>query len=323
MAKTDYIYAVARIRAKELLCFGTSVLEQLMASKSYEECIRLLTEKGWGNGSLNQTPESLLEGERNKAWEQLRELVEDMRVFDVFLYANDYHNLKAAIKDNYAPAHGADIFNQNGTVKPEVFVKAVEEHDFSSLPQEMRPVAEEALSVLRETGDGQLCDILIDQAALEAILSAGKASECALLQFYGEHTVAAANIKTAVRCQKTGKNLDFVKRALAPCDTLDVTELARASVESLDAIMAYLSRTVYSGAAEALTQSASAFERWFDNRLMEEIRPQKYETTSIAPLAAWLLAKENEIKTVRIILSGKQNGLADDSIRERLREMYV
>ena len=29
MAKPDYIYAVARIRAKELLCFGSPALEQL------------------------------------------------------------------------------------------------------------------------------------------------------------------------------------------------------------------------------------------------------------------------------------------------------
>lgn len=39
------------------------------------------------------------------------ELVEDMSVSDVFLYANDYHNLKAAIKENYAPSHGADIYS--------------------------------------------------------------------------------------------------------------------------------------------------------------------------------------------------------------------
>ena len=30
-----------------------------------------------------------------------------------------------------------------------------------------------------------------------------------------------------------------------------------------------------------------------------------------------------EIKMVRIILSGKQNGFSEESIRERVREMYV
>lgn len=323
MAKPDYIYAVARIRAKELLCFGSPAMEQLMACKTYEECLRMLNEKGWGNGSAGQTPESLLDGERNKTWEQLRELVEDMSVFDVFLYANDYHNLKAAIKENYAPSHGADIYSSNGTIDPAVFRQAADEHDFSVLPAGMRDAAEEAMSVLRETGDGQLCDIIIDKAALNAILQAGKASGDPLLAFYAEHTVATANIKTAVRCQKTGKSLAFIQRALAECDTLDVSLLAQTAAESFEAMIEYLGRTCYSGAAEALTQSASAFERWCDNRLIEKIRPQKYETSTIGPLAAWLLARENEIKTVRILLSGKRNGLSDDAIRERLREMYV
>ena len=323
MAKPDYIYAVARIRAKELLCFGSPAMEQLMACKTYEDCLRMLNEKGWGDGSAGQTPESLLDGERNKTWEQLRELVEDMSVFDVFLYANDYHNLKAAIKENYAPSHGADIYSSNGTIDPAVFRQAADEHDFSVLPAGMRDAAEEAMSVLRETGDGQLCDIIIDKAALNAILQAGKASGDPLLAFYAEHTVATANIKTAVRCQKTGKSLDFIQRALAKCDTLDVSLLAQTAVESFEAMIEYLGRTCYSGAAEALTQSASAFERWCDNRLIEKIRPQKYETSTIGPLAAWLLARENEIKTVRILLSGKRNGLSDDAIRERLREMYV
>lgn len=97
-----------------------------------------------------------------------------MSVFDVFLYANDYHNLKAAIKENYAPSLGADIYSSNGTIDPAVFRQAADEHDFSVLPAGMRDAAEEAMSVLRETGDGQLCDIIIDKAALNAILQAAK-----------------------------------------------------------------------------------------------------------------------------------------------------
>ena len=162
MANTDYIYAAARIRSKELQCFSGAMLEQLMACKSYESVLRLLGEKGWGTGSANQTPESLLEGERNRTWSELRELVEDMSVFDVFLYANDYHNLKAAIKDNFDPSSGADIYNPNGTIDPELFRKAVADNDFSALPEKMAETAKEALDVLRETGDGQLCDISFD-----------------------------------------------------------------------------------------------------------------------------------------------------------------
>ena len=41
------------------------------------------------------------------------------------------------------------------------------------------------------------------------------------------------------------------------------------------------------------------------------------------PLVAYVLGRLNEITTVRIILSGKLNGLPDSAIRERVREMYV
>ena len=43
----------------------------------------------------------------------------------------------------------------------------------------------------------------------------------------------------------------------------------------------------------------------------------------MGPLLGYLIARENEIKTVRIILTGKQNGFSDDAVRERIREMYV
>ena len=91
----------------------------------------------------------------------------------------------------------------------------------------------------------------------------------------------------------------------------------------MEAIYQYLSLTVYSDAVSALKESPSAFERWSDNLIIKHISPQKYNPFTISPLAAYILARENEIKTVRILLSGKRNDISDDSIRERLREMYV
>ena len=89
-----------------------------------------------------------------------------------------------------------------------------------------------------------------------------------------------------------------------------------------EALRDYLAETDYAGGGEALAKSDSAFERWCDNRMIETISPQKYNAFTIGPVIAWVIARQNEIKTVRIILSGKQNGLPEDSIRERVRKMY-
>ena len=174
-----------------------------------------------------------------------------------------------------------------------------------------------------ETQDGQLCDIMVDKAALEAIYEAGKRSGEEIIRDYAESTVAVADIKIAVRSQKTAKSLEFMKRAMAECDSVNINALMRAAQNGMDAIEEYLESTAYKGGAKALKESASAFECWCDNRIVETIRPQLYNPFTIGPVVAYVLARENEIKTVRIILTGKQNDLPVESIRERVREMYV
>ena len=121
----------------------------------------------------------------------------------------------------------------------------------------------------------------------------------------------------------TEKGLDFMRRALEECQTLNVERLMRAALSGMPDVIKYLEETPYSGGAAALSDSSSAFERWCDNRIIEAIRPQKYNSFTIGPLVAYVLARQNEIKTVRIILTGKLNHLPDDAIRERVREMYV
>jgi V/A-type H+-transporting ATPase subunit C len=41
------------------------------------------------------------------------------------------------------------------------------------------------------------------------------------------------------------------------------------------------------------------------------------------PIIAFIIAKENDIKNIRIILSGKLNKLLPSKIKERVRDTYV
>lgn len=317
-----YLYAVARIRSKELALLGKSDIEQLMNCKTEKEALRFLADKGWGTEGA-ATAEEILEAERKKTWDLLREMVDDMSVFNAFYVGNDYHNLKAAIKQAYKGIEIPNIYYYDGTIDPEIIKKAINEQDFSLLPEQMRDVAKEAYEIQLHTGDSQLCDIIIDKAALEAIYTEGKSSGNDLVKQYVELKVAQADINIAIRSVKTGKDKDFLRRALADCESLDMGRLIDSAMEGMEAIYSYLSQTVYSDAVPAIKESSQAFERWCDNKIIELIKPQKYNPFTLSPLAAYLLARENEIKTVRILLSGKRNEIADDIIRERLRDMYV
>lgn len=324
MTDNLYLYGVARIRSKEMALFSKTDIDQLMNCKTEKECIGLLSDKGWGrNESDERSSEHLLTAEREKTWELMDELVEDMSVFHTFLYPKDYHNLKAAIKQAYKGLELPELYIKDCTIDPQVIDTAVKENDFSALPEHMREVASEAYGIQLHTGNSQLCDIIIDRAALDTIYAHGKASKNELLSQYVEISVAAANINIVIRSVKTGKDEEFLERALAECESLDKKKLIDCAKEGMESIYEYLSTTDYSDAIPELGKSLQAFERWRDNRIIEYIKPQKYNPFTLSPLVAYLLARENEIKTVRIILSGKRNDIPDRLIRERLREMYV
>ena len=135
--------------------------------------------------------------------------------------------------------------------------------------------------------------------------------------------MACADIRIAVRCCKTKKSAELIRQSLAECSSISVPLLAKAAAESTEAIAAYLLTTAYADGVEALKTSLSAFECWCDSFLIRRLQPQRYNPFTIGPLAGYLLARESEIKSVRLILSAKRNGLAEQTIRERLRECYV
>jgi len=319
----QYTYAVARIRALEVSLFSNSAVDQLIACADYGQCIQFLQERGWGDSDTPADAEAILTREEEKIWEVVRELSVDMDKFDVLSYPKLFHNLKAAIKEVCTEEENRHIFYEDVSIPGKVMLEIVREKDFGKLPHNMQAAAEEAYETLLHTRDGQLCDVIIDRAALEAVYEAGQQAKDDIIRDYAESTVGVADIKIAVRSQKTAKTLEFMKRAMAECESINVDQLAKAALAGMDAIRDYLSGTAYAEGAEALAESPSAFERWCDNRIIQTISPQKYNAFTIGPVIAYVIARQNEIKTVRIILSGKLNDLPDDSIRERVREMYV
>ncbi len=327
MTDNQYYYAVARIRSRELSLLNQSFIDQLLGAKSMDEAMRLLQDKGWHMPDEYATEsdrvEKMLSVEKKKTWDLIGELVDDMSVFDVLLIENDYHNLKAAVKEALTSDIHMDIFSSGGTIDPRIMEEAVKTRDFSPLPEEMKPVAEKALETLLHTHDGQLTDVIIDKAALIAIGKAAKRSGSPVLELYAGLKVASADIKTAIRAVKTGKDKNFIREALAPCDTLNTERLAEACGEGMDAIYDYLSLSEYSDAVPELKKSPSAFERWCDNLIIRNIRSEITHPYTLGPLAAYIIARENEISTVRIVLSGLINDLPEQSVRERAREMYV
>ena len=323
--KTDYTYAAARVKVKEVSLLRRSDLEQLIAAPSFDAALSLLSEKGWGDPDPPLTADNLLTAETEATWGLIDELEKDPAALAVLKLTKDYHNLKAAVKYHYTSSSlpKERLFLRGGILDPELILKAVTEQEYGLLPAEMAAAAEEAAKTLAHTGDGQLCDRIVDKACLAALEAAGRTSAHEVLRQYAAVTVVSADVRLAVRGARSGQDLPTLLDSLVPIPSLDIRALAEAAVDGRAAVAEYLSRTEYAELAPALSESLTAFERACDDLMIRRIQAEKDDYFTLGPLAAYVLARENEIKCVRMILTGKQNGLPAEVLRESMRMTYV
>ena len=320
----DYIYEVARIRVMENGLLSKADFDQLLAAPDHEAALAYMADSGWGGGAGTSDAEAMLKAEEDAAWALMKELLGEGHELDILRLTRDYHNLKAAIKDIYASSGLAPerLYREGGTIPAEEIRRAVEDENYGRLPEAMQEAAVQAQQALSRTGDGQLCDSIIDKAALDALTAAAQSAPDPVLAEYAVTLAVSADIRIAIRAAAAGKSAAEIIPLLAEAPDLNRSMLAEAAAGGKASVAEYLRSTPYSSLADALSRSMSAFECACDDLMIERIRPQKGEAIMMGPLAAYVIARETEIKSVRLLLTGLQNGLPREQIRESLRQCY-
>ena len=322
MRDADYIYAVACIRAKEKTLLTDADVQSMVGMKSEKEVLSYLTEKGWGDGSVGSDMETVLATEEEAQMRLLRTLGVNSEIIDVLFIQELYHNLKAAIKEVCTGLDDGMAFYDHDKYGKDQMLSIIRDKDFEKLPEYMRKIAEEALDFMLTTRDGQRLDMMIDRACLDATIESAKLTKDRFLIEYAETKVLMADIKIAVRAADTRRPLSVIEEALAPVGKLDTKKLAVAAATNRDSVYEFLERVGYHDAVEALKDSFSSFEKWCDDYVMGTLMNQKTNIQSSGPIVAFFLAKQNEIRTARIIMTAKANGFGEDVISERVRKMY-
>lgn len=322
MRDADYIYAVACIRAKEKTLLTDADVQTMVGMKSEKEVLSYLTEKGWGDGSVDSDMETVLSNEEEKQMKLLNTLGVDKKIIDTLFIQELYHNLKAAIKEVCTGIEDGQAFYEHELYGKTQLMSIIRDKEFEKLPEDMQQVAEKALDLMLTTRDGQRLDVMIDRACLDAIEKVAATTKDKFLADYAETKVVIADIKIAVRAADTKRPLQMIEDALAPNRKFDVKKLAAAAAVGREEVYGFLERTDYRSAVDALKDSFSAFEKWCDDFIMSTLMNQKTNIQSSGPIVAFFLAKQNEIRTARIIMTAKANGFSDEVISERVRKMY-
>ena len=117
----DYTYGVARIRALEGKLFSDDDMTALLQCSDYNQCIAFLKSKGWGNGA--DSLEKMISIEKKNTSKLIKELSDDSNEMDILMIGDEYHNLKAAIKQVCTDSNNDNIFYEGTKLSPEESIR--------------------------------------------------------------------------------------------------------------------------------------------------------------------------------------------------------
>ena len=333
MNRMDFSQAVIRIKVLEKRLLTRARLERMADAENLEEVMKILGETEYqqhlGNLKRVEDYEQVLALEMKRVYHLMDELTGEKVIKDLLAMKYDYHNLKVLVKEKISGKLLSHLLVPYGTRDMGSVKTALAAGDYRELEEPIREALLQVLSDYEKTGDPQRIDILLDRSYYEHLGHIAKETKIPLFEDYVKNQVDFANVRTLIRVKKMDKDLKFLEEVLLPGGNIERETLLYAIHDSLDTIMVKLkneklSKPILLGLeAFRKTGRLSEFEKIADNELMNLNKGSKNVIFGPEPLFSYLHAKEAEVKALRIIMVSKINKLSPETIRERLRDLYV
>ena len=321
---TDYLAISARIRAMENRLLTRERMDRMIDARDNSEAMKVLSECGYNDAAGLDA--ALLQA-RGEVFRDMERSAPDPRLVEVFQIKYDYHNAKTILK---AQAMGADpqrLLLSGGRYEPRELLEMWRREELKGCSPTFVRAMEDAKALLDESHDPQKADLLLDRACYEEMAQLARELESPFLQGYVRLSVDVANLRTAVRVYRMGKEGEFLRQVLLPGGNVSQQSILSARREALGEVFR---SGPLAGAAELGEQllqpgggSLTEFERECDNALTAYLAAARRIPFGEETVIGYLYAKEQEFTAIRSIFAGRAAGLDGDTIRARLRDTYV
>lgn len=332
MDTMKFTQAVSRIWVLEKRLLDRTKIERMIEAVSADEVLRILNETEYSNVLVNikrpEDYEEMLSLELNRVYDLVYELSPIKELVKVFSLKYDYHNIKVLLKERVLQKDLSSMLINLGDLDLKEIKNKINGDSYKTLSGNLGKGIKEALEVFNQTKDPQKIDIIIDKYMFKELLEINKSLNYKFIDNLVRAVIDSTNIRTLLRIKKQNKKREFAEEVIYEGGAIEKNKLIALMNETPENIMNKLKTTIYSDLimegfeGYIKTNSASLLEKLSDNYIMELMKKSKLVTFGPEKILSYIYAKETEIKIVRIIMVAKLNNIAEEVIRERLRDIY-
>lgn len=329
----DFTQAAARIKVLETRLLSRTKIERMVDAKDVEEVIKILGETEYSNaiGEHNKVEEyeKILSAELNRVYKLMYEMSREKIVVDILALKYDYHNLKVLIKEKILQKNLKNLYIAISTIDFPKLRQDYLDNNLGDIDERFNKILENVRKDFEINSDPQRIDILLDRYYFDHLYELAKKADIPLFINYVQNLIDFTNIKSLIRIKKQNKGADFLEEVILCNGKIEKNNIILQANNSLQDILEKfknydISLQLKSGLEfYQQSESLSEFEKQCDNYLMGLNKPSKYINFGPEPIFSYIVAKETEVKVLRIIIVSKLNKLSPNNIRERLRDLYV
>ena len=323
---TKYLFLTSMLRAREAAMLTPEKVERMLTAPDFAGACAVAAECGYPDmsGMNVRGIEDTLSTHRREEIEDIALIVPDSELVDLFRLKYDYHSAKVMVKSDGVHK---ELLSFEGRVEAAEFLKAFAKNELVMLPVSLAEAIVEAKSMLARTGNPCLADLILDRAYFAEMAELARNTTLSFAENYVKLLIDSTNLKVLVRSHIAGKRPEIVGELLFEGGSVlkeSIVEAAENEDESRRLFAsAGLDEAAEKGFAVLSGGSMTEFELALDNTINAYLADAVRLGFGPAAVISYLAAVENEVMTLRIILTGRLMGISREALRGRLRESYV
>ncbi len=319
-----YTSQCAQVRAMEMQLLSRAVLMDMANAPDFAGAVASLTVGEYalpqGGGRFDDIQAILLE-KRSAVRSLFADWMLDERIVTLFRSRDDYANLRLALRRVLTDKPVGSDYSEDGNVPPDVLARAFEEENYSLFPDYLREATEQAVLAYYQNKDVREIDATIDRCEAEYKMAAAEQIGHPFLLNLFRMQIDLTNLRTLLRV----KFRDADPRGVfLPGGFIEADRLRHAQESAYETLGQLFFATPYYRLVEqgagyvASSQSFLKIEQQCEEYIGGYLKATGQVTAGPQPIIAFLLTKEQEIRTVRLILTAKKNQLDTKLILDRI-----
>lgn len=306
MNRNDFILPVSMIKVQEKKLLNEDRLIKMLETNSFKEILRILndTDYSYSIATTMQDDEyeKIINGELERVFKFTREISKNnQEIVDLAALKYEYQNLKLLLKDK---GNVLDVYNiSTGIIDKEELMNNFNE--------------------VKKYKDLKEACIKLDKMYLKHLLKLANSTNIPLFIDYAKISIDRYNIVTFLRLKKQNRNVDYLDDILVDGGSISKEELIK--VYFNNTYLSLFKKKIATKTWDTFEKNGDILEieKIFDNMIISLAKEYKYITIGPEPIFTYIIAKEYELKALRLIMSAKLNDINIELVKSRLRGVYV